>query len=46
MEKTWIAKFGTSWRILRAKDGSQGVWAGDYKTADEAFGAAEREYRE
>jgi hypothetical protein len=43
-ERISIAKTGNSWKILRTKDGVQGNWTGDFKTAEEALASVQREF--
>ncbi len=36
-EQAWIAEIHRSWQVLRATDGVQGHWTGQYRSADEAM---------
>lgn len=49
-EEAWIANFGShpheSWRILRAKNGVQSEWTGDYTSAEEALSAFQKQFDE
>jgi hypothetical protein len=38
-EQAWIADFHHAWHVLRVKDGVQGHWTGDFKTAEDALAA-------
>ncbi len=46
-ERAWIANFGSryqeNWRILRAKNGVQSDWTGNYESTDTALRALQRE---
>jgi hypothetical protein len=47
-EQAWIANFGSrykeSWRILRARNGVQSDWTGEYQSAEAALAELQREY--
>lgn len=47
-EQAWIANFGSryqeSWRVLRAENGVQSDWTGDYNSADEALAVLQKEF--
>lgn len=36
-QQAWIAEINYSWRILRAIDGVQSNWTGQYRSVDEAM---------
>jgi hypothetical protein len=44
-ERAYIANFGgDSWRVFHTKKGIDAHWDGDYKTADDALAALQKEY--
>jgi hypothetical protein len=47
-ERAFIANFGgcyeDSWRVFHTKKGIDAHWNGDYKTADDALAALQKEY--
>lgn len=47
-ERVWVANFGgrhkASWRILRAKDGVQSDWTGDYQDKELALAVIQKEF--
>ena len=45
-EEAIILESDEGWRILRTKNGVQGDWPGEYKTADEALAALQKEFDE
>jgi hypothetical protein len=49
-EQAWIANFGgpyqDHWRILRATDGEQTDWSGDYQSAEDALRQLESTLRQ
>lgn len=47
-ERAWVANFGgphqANWRILRAENGVQSDWTGDYESAEAALAAIQKEF--
>lgn len=43
-EQAWTAEMDYRWQVLRVKKGVQGQWTGDYKTAQDALAALQKEF--
>jgi hypothetical protein len=42
-EEAWIAEMNHRWQILRATNGAQGNWTGEYMSPEEALSALQQE---